>query len=619
MSSFKNIICFCIAIFSALTPCFVYAQLKDTTVNSLPQKNKDIFKTLIKSVTRSGIDSSMQANVLNNKNEAAFLPYEGKGIRNIIITQFGFEKILTDTSKKIRYFGKKIIAGLHRNTKEWVIRDNLFIKEKTALNATLVGDNERYLRSLEYIHDARILVDTIPGKPDSVDLVVITKDFLSITAELNDASTDRFKMKIGDANLMGIGQKLQVTALLEKKRGPDYGYEVLYRKNSIASTFINASVGFTTINPDLAYGTGDEHAWHAKLERPLVSQYLHFAGAILVGNNQTFNNYMKPDSIFYNYHYNTFDGWIGYNLGVRKLLFFKHIKNRQFISLRYFRNRFIEVPYQVKDQFNFIFNDRQAMLAQFTFFSQTFYKANYIYGFGITEDIPYGYNIALTSGWYKQLNLERFYTGVDANRYIVTYRGNVMQYFLRTGTFFNKGKFQDAAVLAGISMFSRVFSHKNLRIRQYLRLSYTKQFNRIGLEPLGINNTFGLRYFRIDSVSGNQRISLHTESFFFLKYKLLGFKFAPFVFGDAALLTPKFESLSKTGFYYGLGGGLRIRNENVILGTIELRFIYFPRNSQQSNVFKLTFNSNIRFRYNSNYVKAPDIIQLNSDYNNSIY
>ena len=259
------------------------------------------------------------------------------------------------------------------------------------------------------------------------------------------------------------------------------------------------------------------------------------------------------------------------------------------------------------------------MLAQFTFFSQTFYKANYIYGFGITEDIPYGYNIALTSGWYKQLNLERFYTGVDANRYIVTYRGNVMQYFLRTGTFFNKGKFQDAAVLAGISMFSRVFFHKNLRIRQYLRLSYTKQFNRIGLEPLGINNTFGLRYFRIDSVSGNQRISLHTESFFFLKYKLLGFKFAPFVFGDAALLTPKFESLSKTGFYYGLGGGLRIRNENVILGTIELRFIYFPRNSQQSNVFKLTFNSNIRFRYNSNYVKAPDIIQLNSDYNNSIY
>jgi hypothetical protein len=78
-------------------------------------------------------------------------------------------------------------------------------------------------------------------------------------------------------------------------------------------------------------------------------------------------------------------------------------------------------------------------------------------------------------------------------------------------------------------------------------------------------------------------------------------------------------SLLKSGFYYGLGGGIRIRNENIVFGTLELRVIYFPRKSQQNNALKLTLNTNLRFRYNNNYVKAPDIIQLNSDYDNNIY
>lgn len=113
------------------------------------------------------------------------------------------------------------------------------------------------------------------------------------------------------------------------------------------------------------------------------------------------------------------------------------------------------------------------------------------------------------------MHLERPYAGVDANRYIVTNRGNVMQYFLRTGTFLNSGQFQDAAILIGASTFSRVFSHNNVKIREYLRLSYTRQFNRVGLDPLGVNNVFGLRYYNLDSASGDQRISLHTETFFF--------------------------------------------------------------------------------------------------------
>jgi len=616
----KNIVFFCIGCFLVLLPCScVYSQKSDSTSNGLPQRHKTFLQFLLKPIKRNRVDSSMRRGVLVIKNEVPFLPYEGKGIRHIMVKEFGFEKAITDTTKEINYFGKDFVKHLHRNTREGIIRNNLFIKEKTALNANLVADNERYLRSLEYMHDARILVATIVDEPDSIDLIVITKDFLSITFEINRATSSRFKARIGDVNLVGTAQKVQFTALREKGRDPHFGYEFLYRKNSIASTFINATIGYSKINHDLYDGTLDEQRWHAEIERPLVSQYLHVAGAIGFTHNQTYNNYFKPDSLFYNYHYNTFDAWIGYNLGVRKFLFLKNVLNRQFISIRYFRNGFKQRPYQVGDGLNFRFNDREAVLAQFTFFRQNFYKTNYVFGFGITEDVPYGYNIALTTGWYKQLHLERPYAGVDANLYVVNNKGNVTQYFLRTGTFLNKGKIQDAAVLLGASTFSRIFSWENLKMRQYLRLSYTKQFNRIGLDPLGINNVFGLKYISFDSANGNQRLSVHTETIFFLKFKVLGFKFAPFASADIALFTPEHEKTSYSGFYSGFGGGIRTRNENIVFGTIELRFMFFPRKSQQHNAFKLTIAINLRFRYNNNYVKAPDIIQVNSDVNNNIY
>ena len=593
-----------------------YSQKKDSTSIDLPQKHKTFWQFLLRPITRNGADSS---HVLISKNEMTFLPYQGKGIRHILVKEFGFEKTFTDTTKEISFFGKDFINHLHKNTKEWVIRNNLFIKEKTALNANLVADNERHLRSLDYIHDARILVSTIADEPDSIDLVVITKDFLSITVQLNDATNNRFKAKTGDANLVGTGQNIQFTTLTDKRRGPHFGYEIYYRLNSIASTFINATIGYSTINHDLYDGILNEHSWHAGIERPLVSQYLHIAGAVMFAHRQSYNNYLKPDSLFYNYAYNTFDAWIGYNLGVRKFLFLKNVLPRHFVSIRYFRNEFSHVPYQVDNSFNFRFNDRQAILAQFSFFKQNFYKTNYILGFGITEDVPYGYNISFTTGWYKQLHMERPYAGIDANLYTVINKGNVMQYFLRAGTFLNKNKIQDAAVLIGASTFSRVFSFKNFKIRQYLRFSYTKQFNRIGLDPLYIRNIFGLKYISLDSASGNQRFSLHTETVFFLKLKLLGFKLAPFASADIAHFIPEHANNSNSGFYSGFGGGIRTRNENILFGTTELRFMYFPRKSEQHHAFKISISINLRSRYNNSYVKAPDIIQVNSDYDNNIY
>lgn len=229
MFTAKNIVCFCIAFCFALL--HVYSQ-NDSLGKALLKKHKPFSKFLLHLISRSSADTSRQPSVLISKNEWPFLPHQGKGIWYILIKEFGFDKTLTDTAKEISYFGKDFIKHLHRITREKIIRNNLFIKEKTALNANLVADNERYLRSLDYIHDARIFIDTIANEPDSVDLIVVTKDFLSLTFQLNHATKDRFKVRTADANIMGTAQEVQFTTVLEKNRDPHFGYEILYKKTA---------------------------------------------------------------------------------------------------------------------------------------------------------------------------------------------------------------------------------------------------------------------------------------------------------------------------------------------------------------------------------------------------
>ncbi|MBS1948599.1 MAG: hypothetical protein JST47_12610 [Bacteroidetes bacterium] len=553
------------------------------------------------------------------KSEQEFLPYQGKGIRYIFVRRFGFEKIFSDTSKKIEYFGTYLLNHLHRDSRDWVIRDHLFIKEHTTLDAYKLADNERFLRSLNFMQDARIEIYEIPGMPDSVDVVVITKDLFSISGQLDGASNKNFKAQASESNFLGMAQKIEGTTLFETTRSPRVGYEFSYSKSSIGGSFINASTIYTTINNNLASGLPDERAWFLRMDRPLVSEFMHVAGGLTIGTNASYNVYSLPDSLFYKYRYNTFDMWAGYALGGGSYSFKNPLRHRKFLSIRYFQNNFSEIPYQIGNKFNFKFNYREALLGQVTLFKQDFYKTNYIYGFGTTEDVPHGYNIAFTAGWYRQMSLSRAYAGIEINKYIATPQSDFFQYFIRAGGFFYRKQIQDASVLAGASIFSRLFFIGNVKMRQYGNFSYTRLFNNMAIDALRIDNPFGLRYFSSDSTIGAQRISVHEETFMFLKYKLLGFKFAPFAFADAAFLTPLQNDFSKSDAYYGIGCGIRTRNENLVFGTIEVRLAYFPRNVPQNNSFKLLTTVNLQFKYNNSYVKPPDIVQLNTDPSNSVY
>lgn len=605
---------FCLLLFTQQT----YAQKNKKLPRKKNQFFHNIFNRIKSSITVSKPDSTIKATVLNTKSEIPFNEYKGKVIRSITTQEMGFEKIFTDTSKPINYYGTRILNALHTDTYDWVIRDNLFIKKGSRLNPYLLSDNERYLRSLEFIQDARILVKPIKGNKDSVDIVVITKDLFSITGSLDIGGIERQKLRAAETNLAGAGQKIQVTALRDMNRDPVAGYDFLYSKNSVAHSFITATAGYSRINSDRT-GRDNVDAAYFLLSRPLISPYSRAAGALEWRFNKSNNLYHEPDSVFRNYKNASIDVWAGYNIGVKNLLKDNKSRDRTFVAIRYLRNNFSRTPFQFDKQYNTLFNNVHALLGEVTFFKQEFYKTNYIYGFGTTEDVPYGYNIAFTGGWYKQLDLSRPYFGINANLYEASDKGRFTQYYLRAGSFINKGKTEDLSLLAGGSLYSRLYLFHNFKMRQYLRYSFTRIFNRVVYDPVQINNPLGLKYFNADSLRGTQRISTYAETFFFAKLKLFGFQLAPFAFVDASILTGENKPFYKSDIFTGIGGGLRSRNVNLVFATTEIRFIYFPRKAQEMNAFKVSVFGNIRFRYNSNYIRSPNIIQLNNEDANSFY
>lgn len=610
-----SLLVFCGILYATEAKGQVLSRLDSIKLNKIHFTNNkfvnNIFQQAINSVKRTP-DANPDDTYLIGRSEDPYLPYQGKIIRNIYVETVNFDRSFKDTSLRDNSLGARIGNHLHRSTRKFVIRDNLFIRENTPLNAYMVADNERFIRSLGYIQDARIVIDTILDNPDSVDITIYTKDFFSIAGGAAADGVKRINGNLYDANLAGMGQKLEVTGLYDRGRDPKFGYGGTYTKNNVAHTFIDATVGISTMN-NYTYTRREESAAYFTLYRRLVSPYSRFAGGLTLSHNEAYNLYQAPDSLAYTYKYDLLDGWAGYSIGIKQLTATNNtIRDRRFLAVRYYSRDFTQVPIQVGDRFNPIYNSSQAVLGQFTFFRQDYYKTQYIYGFGTTEDLPYGYNIAVTGGWHKQLNLERPYAGFNTSWYIATHKGEFIQLYMRTGGFLYRNKIQDGSYLIGATVFSRILFAGSTKIRQYVNMSYTHQYDRVTQAPLQINNFYGLRGFLSDSAYGTRRLSMQLETSFYLKFKLLGFQFAPFPWGDLSLLTPENAPYSATKLYTALGAGIRGRNENLVFETIELRAYFFPVAPNNMRGFKVIINSNIRYRYASNYITAPDLVQLNN-------
>ena len=564
------------------------------------------------------------ANAFNPKNNP-FNPYAGKTIRLINIKNVGFEGDIRDSGKVNGGFGVRIGNALHKNTTRRVIANNLLFKGGDKLNPYLLTDNERALRDLDYIQDALIIVQPT-SQPDAVDLLVLVKDGFSIVPGAGIGGAKKYKLELKEQNIAGTGSLIAVSSLWDDDRNPRFGFSGDFLQRNIRGSFINWGFGFKTYNKAFTSRRDEENLYYMRFEKPLISQYLRWFGAVDLTYNKTINGYIADSTYndFYKYKSYSADGWIGYNIGARRqMLKNKMSPLRKLIALRGFHQHFKEIPDKETATNDGEFANTIGVLGSFSLFKQNFYRTSYIYGFGRNEDVPQGFTASMIGGYVRKDSLRlltktRPYLGAEftAGKYS---RKEFYSFFnVRFGGFPYKGRWEDFELLASGDHFTKLHKINNRWMRRFFfNGSFAKQFSNTLNAPLQLISNYGLPYFAVPKDSayeppkGDLRITTKTEIVFYHTKKHWGFGFAPFGFADASLIKAEGENVGKSDIYTGLGGGFRLRNENLLFGTIEARFSYFPRPLPGMNSFKVKFNTNLRYKYNNSLVRRPDFVAPN--------
>jgi len=549
------------------------------------------------------------------RKDLLFSRYRGKYIRNIVIRRLDFGTPITDTARKFETGLTRLANDLHRKTREAVVRKNLFFKKGEQLIPYLIADNERYLRDLPYLHDADIRVVYV--NQDSVDIIVLTKDVLSLGGSIRMHNTTKLSITVSEANIAGSGQEFLLRGFFDNSRIPKFGYGAEYNARNIGGSFMDWYGGYISYNKNFASGFQNEEMVYTGIVRPLVNPYVKFTYAATAAWHETHPVY-SSDTLYETntmYRYYNYDGWIGWNTGALKFSsdFNKDNRIRTLLGVRYLQQSFNTIPFKYRSQYGYSFADLRAVLGSVTIFRQDYYKVHNVLGFGRNEDIPEGADISLITGWTKKVGVERPYIGIDVQRYFFTAKESYFNYTLKADGFWRDKQLEDVNLLFNVDYFTRLLRMgSKWSQRNFINAGISHQVRRVLNEPLLLQSDFGVREWHSDTlIAGDTRITLKAESVFFTPWELAKFRFAPFVFAHLCLFTPTEEKFAQSKWYNSIGAGVRTRNESLVFQTMEFRAFYFPNKNFVGEHWRLEFNSNVRFTYSRLFEKKPALVNVN--------
>ncbi|MEO8820464.1 MAG: hypothetical protein ABI267_01225 [Ginsengibacter sp.] len=550
------------------------------------------------------------------KTEESFSRFEGLFIRNIVIERIPFGVSIGDTSKRLMNSLTTLANSLHHITKTNVVRKNLFFQKGDSLIPYLMADNERYLRQLLYLQDAEFFVARTAPTSDSVDVFVEIKDVFSLGGAINSLGIKQTNVDVREDNIGGSGNAAVLYSLFDNNRDKKFAFGGEYNNRNMGGSFIDAKAGYRSFYPSIA-GPKEDNNYYVNLQKPLVNRYMSWTYEFDASYHET-SNFYNTDSVYFSdlrYHYYNVEAWAGYNIDAKDFTTQEESKKlRKLIGLRYINQKFLAVPGKYENVYNWKYPTISGILGTLTLYRQNFYKTKYIYGFGRNEDIPQGLLLSITSGYTQRQKVKRPFIGFDFENYHFNRKENYFSYRIAGEGYLNHKSIEDLNFLGSFFYFDHLKSiGKKWKQRFFLNYDVAQQVNTVFNQPLFANSQFGLREYGSyvadnEQVGGTLRSTIKAESEFFSPWSLVAFRFAPFVFSDLSVFSPYNY---KTKVLSSVGGGIRTRNESFVFGTIELRGYYFPLKNFYNERLGLSISTNVIFKYNSQFVRKPDFIQIN--------
>lgn len=517
--------------------------------------------------------------------ENYFNGYKGKKIAKIEI----FRTNVFSPNDSI----KRSIENLHVLTRRRIIRRNLFFKEGQKLDPEVMIRNEQYLRSLPYLADAYILIQENENK--DLDVFIYTRDNLSFSPGFTLYDIDKMYGFLQETNFMGSGNRFEAGIYVNLQGS-------FFRGHRLEYTSLNLMGSFATLDL-LNYRDFHERMQRYSLNKEFISP-LDFAGGVNYQNYKYDGLTEKPDSIV-DIESQLTDFWAGISIPV--------YKNRDAI---YFTSRYLHSYYPkrfaVSPTFNPAYHERKVALFSTGIYREGFYRGSLIYGFGRSEDIPYGYKFELIGGRSWEEFTNRWYMGASLQGASITPFG----YFggkSSIGSYYNDAtkSYKQSVVSAQGLYFSNLGMIQKWGFRYFLWSTYRYGFNRMtgDGETLMLNSNIRPRGISDDITTGRKRFTISTEGVAFAPFYVMNFRFAFFGYSDWSWLGDH-TNMFDNDYCSTVGFGVRIKNERLIFQTIQIRLGFAITTTPNTKVNWLDISDETRMRINRIIPGRADFVEF---------
>ena len=532
------------------------------------------------------------------KSTAPFEEEKGKVIRNILITVLPpFGSGIYDTDRIVRTGAGMALNSIHRNTREYIIRRNLLIKKWDRLNPSILADNERILRDINSIDNARIMVTHTGPDCDTVDLVILVKDVWSIGLDIPYITTSQIGLRIYDANFLGLGDQITTKMSMDLYRSP------FFRFNGLSYTFSN--IGGSFINANLDYTANDlgNQSMTVGFERSFITNYTKWAGGAMVTWSKDVNIVSET------MHLTSYADNEGFWVGRAFLLKGYRMTSRAIAAAGIYRINFSSRPYISIDS-NEQYYNRLKVLGTFSISKNNYYLTDYLLKFGKTENLPYGHLIQITLGVDKTDFYSRLYSGIHLSAGNYFNRFGYLAAYAKFGGFFNHSSLEDAVAKFNLGYFTPLLKtpDQRFKFRTFFSTDYRYAFNQRlnNSDYYNANLIFNIRkVYNLNDFKGVKFISVRTATTCFFPWYFYGFRFAFTVDVQAGLVAHKKQTLANASLFTGMGLGFIIKNDNLVFPALVISCYFYPSSVRYLSQFQVVINSNLNITYYDFNVGAP--------------
>ena len=514
------------------------------------------------------LKNGLQTALSTTKADLEYQKFKGKTIRKIYIHQLKvFGPTISNPEAPTESGLGKWGNSLHVNTRKEVILKNLFFAEGQKIDPYLLAENAQILRNLAYFAELKIVVVPVENNSNLVDVVIISQDAFSYGLELGVINASVWDFSVFNNNFLGRGNKINATFRTNLEQSPFLLVNNLnYTIDNINGTFFNASVDYTHTNYIQTVGLN--------IKRDFYSIGSRYAGGLSFFNTEETKGIYYPQYTSDIVKYNMQNLWIGKafkllpGAAFRQLVVSGSLNNKQFTQRPY-----------TNENTNKIYYNSSIKLISFTVFNNGYYTSNYIYKFGTTEDIPFGSFAELTVGPESFEYYNRIYYSLRFGyaRYFDKF-GYLSGNFLASG-FSHNDNFEQAQIGLRADYFSDIYQQGIYKIRYFLTGNYRLGINRLAGESLNAVeelSIIGLSTADTIYFAGTKKLTLNYTAIVNTPIYYYGFKLAFINFVNIALIGAADKFALNNKFYSGFGVGVLLRNENLIIKTLQFRLGYYP-------------------------------------------